>query len=390
MSTKYNLQELSDALANRSGASRKAADTFVHHFFDIITAELEQNQIVKIKGFGTFKLVDVMDRESVDVNTGKRIVISGHTKVNFTPDNALRDAVNKPFIDFETVILNDEADLEEMERVSVPMPEEENDVDASEVPQPEQTGDAVPESVIEESEESIIPHADEDTSEPDYTNPIVPTEISAEETSTQDEHEELDEDVVETNESEKPTQTEPLVGAPVVVIDQPTMISKERVSRPAFKLLKYASVFLLMVCSYIAGYHRILPHIQFVPAPKVEEIKPQPKIVKDEKEPVSVPKSDLDSIAPDTLSTPVSPPTPVLTLEQVAEQYPQIPGGKYLIVGTKSTHKMGVGDNLYKLARTTYGSHTMVQYIVVYNQFQNPDIIPPGYIIKLPELKEKE
>lgn len=70
------------------------------------------------------------------------------------------------------------------------------------------------------------------------------------------------------------------------------------------------------------------------------------------------------------------------------EQYPQIPGGKYLIVGTRGIHVMKQGDNLYKIARTNYGNNDFVKYIIVYNQFKNPDVIPPGYSIKLPELEE--
>ena len=70
------------------------------------------------------------------------------------------------------------------------------------------------------------------------------------------------------------------------------------------------------------------------------------------------------------------------------EQYPQIPGGKYLIVGTRGVHVMKRGDNLYKIARSNYGHNDFVKYIIVYNQFKNPDVIPPGYSIKLPELEE--
>ena len=76
--------------------------------------------MVKIKGLGTFKLIEVSDRESVNVNTGERIRIVGHTKVTFTPDNALRDQVNRPFAEFETVVLNESTSQQEMERIDKP------------------------------------------------------------------------------------------------------------------------------------------------------------------------------------------------------------------------------------------------------------------------------
>ena len=107
MDKKVLVQDLSEGLVRRKGLSQEDAMTFVRTVFDLVGEFLQTDKIVKIKGLGTFKLVTVDSRESVDVNTGERIVIKEYTKVNFTPDPVLRDAVNKPFAQFETVILNE-------------------------------------------------------------------------------------------------------------------------------------------------------------------------------------------------------------------------------------------------------------------------------------------
>lgn len=114
---KVLLQELAEGLSRRKGISKKEADAFLRVVFEVIERYLESDKIVKIKGFGTFKLVSVESRESVNVNTGERIRIKGHTKISFTPDAVMRDQVNKPFAEFETVVLNEGIDLAEMERV---------------------------------------------------------------------------------------------------------------------------------------------------------------------------------------------------------------------------------------------------------------------------------
>ena len=117
MDKKVLLQDLSEALAQRKGLSKKDAEQFVRTVFETIEQYLEADKIVKIKGLGTFKLVAVDSRESVDVNTGERITIKGYTKISFVPDAQLRDQINKPFAHFETVTLNEGVDWDAMERI---------------------------------------------------------------------------------------------------------------------------------------------------------------------------------------------------------------------------------------------------------------------------------
>ena len=120
MDNKILLQDIADFLCYRSGITKREAEQFVRAFFEVIQQGLERDQYVKIKGFGTFKLVEGGQRESVNINTGERFQINGHTKVSFTPDTSLKDLVNRPFSHFQTVILNDETAIEELDACTVP------------------------------------------------------------------------------------------------------------------------------------------------------------------------------------------------------------------------------------------------------------------------------
>lgn len=113
---RIGITELARMLSSKHNMSQADAENFVRLMFAVVGDGLEQEKLVKIKSFGTFKMGSVKDRESVDVNTGERIVIEGRNKINFTPDNALRDFVNRPFAQFETVMVNDGVDFEAVDR----------------------------------------------------------------------------------------------------------------------------------------------------------------------------------------------------------------------------------------------------------------------------------
>ena len=104
---KLTIQEIAKILVERSGLSQKDANWFASEMFAIIQQRLEEDELVKIKGLGTFKIINVEARESVSVRTGERVVIDSHAKVTFTPDAVMKELVNKPFSQFETVVLND-------------------------------------------------------------------------------------------------------------------------------------------------------------------------------------------------------------------------------------------------------------------------------------------
>ena len=110
---KVSIQELAALLVDRAGLNKKEATTFIGAIFDLVQQALETEKIVKIKGLGTFKIIAVDDRESVNVNTGERVLIEGHGKITFAPDSIIKELVNRPFSQFDTVVLNDGVDFDD-------------------------------------------------------------------------------------------------------------------------------------------------------------------------------------------------------------------------------------------------------------------------------------
>lgn len=145
---KISIQDIAKSIVSRHGLSQQEAERFVTTLFDVINEGLHREKIVKVKGLGTFKVIDVRERESVNVNTGERVVIESHGKITFTPDPVMRDLVNKPFAQFETVVLNEGVDLAEINNV--------------------QTADDVDNEETDNSEsEDVLAVSDEDTTHDD-------------------------------------------------------------------------------------------------------------------------------------------------------------------------------------------------------------------------------
>ena len=215
---KYTIQQLAEILVKKNGLNEKEAQDFVVAIFEIVKEGLEQDKLVKIKGFGTFKIIDIDPRASINVNTGERVLIEGHQKITFTPDAVMKEMVNRPFSQFETVILNDGVDLSEIDRTYNFEPDNNTGVEESETEQDTQetqdntqdTQDTQAEvstektTIVEEPEPTIV----ETTEEPEPT--IVETTEEPEPT------------IVETTEElEPPTITSEEVPAREAVTDSP-------------------------------------------------------------------------------------------------------------------------------------------------------------------------
>lgn len=176
---KYTIQQLAEILVKKNGLNEKEAQDFVVAIFEIVKEGLEQDKLVKIKGFGTFKIIDIDPRASINVNTGERVLIEGHQKITFTPDAVMKEMVNRPFSQFETVILNDGVDLSEIDRTYNFEPDNNTGVEESETEQDTQetqdntqdTQDTQTEvstektTIVEEPEPTIV----ETTEEPEPT-----------------------------------------------------------------------------------------------------------------------------------------------------------------------------------------------------------------------------
>ena len=352
MATKINLQQLAKTLAQKKNLPQKDAEAFLKTFFDAIIENVTADKMVKIKGLGTFKLIEVLDRESVNINTGERIVIPGHSKLSFTPENALKDLINKPFADFQTVVINEGTSIEEMEKIPASSPEATpvqafvSTLEAVPEVKEEPKEDAVPEpEVKEEPKEEAVPEP-EVKAEPDPVvvpeptpEPVVVSEAKAEPESEA-------ESAPVQQLAREPIDQRPLLYGPPPVI-----------KKPARSYTKIAAWILGVLLLCVVGY--------FI-ARSLSATKPAPEPVEPQVE------------------------TPVEETPEPEVEYAQVPGGEYKIVGTRKTYVMKPGDFVTRIAIQEYGDKDIAPYIIVHNAFPDPDNVPVGEEIKLPELEKIE
>lgn len=176
MNDKVTLQDLAVELAKRHQLEGADAESFIKMFFTLIEDGLAADKYVKIKGLGAFKLTEVDSRESIDVNTGKRIEIQSYTKVSFTPDAAMKNLINRPFSHFEPVILNEGTTMEAMEAGLQPEEADTEDADESEA-----TGEDIEVPEVAEDTEQTSAGKEE---QPGPAESAEPEETSAAETAS--------------------------------------------------------------------------------------------------------------------------------------------------------------------------------------------------------------
>ena len=187
--SKSSISLLAKAIVSRRGLKQAEAERFITKMFEVANQGLDDDKLLKMKWLGTFKVTPVKDRESIDVNTGERIVIEGRDKITFTPDNILKEIVNKPFAQFETVVVRDGVDFSEIDEKFAKMKDEEEEaveqveVNAEELDAPleeeiqegsgagEESADTVPTAVPEEESS--------DTSMPEEETSPMPEEMVA-------------------------------------------------------------------------------------------------------------------------------------------------------------------------------------------------------------------
>ena len=247
MEKKYTLQDLAALLAERESLPLEQAEDFVRSFFELTEEGLLKDSFVKVTGFGTFKLVEVSERESVNINTGERFQISGHNKISFTPDGTLRELVNRPFAHFTTVTLNDktpEAALEEAER---PLAEESTESSATSSHTPQPTAETPvasstscetnttahaeeeqqPDAATEKAEENVVPAVEETTFAPTSAHVTVTTEAPSPEVSAEQAHEEVENNQsVSTAPAATTTSSLLLRPTPAPIIDGALLVSQ--------------------------------------------------------------------------------------------------------------------------------------------------------------------
>lgn len=406
MNEKLNIQDLIDLLAEKHGMGKENADNFVKEFFLLIEESLDKDKYVKIKGLGTFKLIDVDSRESVNVNTGERFEIQGHTKVSFTPEPTLKDIINRPFSHFETVALNDNTVLDD-----TPL-DNENDDDEQDTPQ-EIINESSNEIIVEETKATEeAPIVEQEQSQPEIV--IVP-DASAEETVVT----EKPEVVIEEEEEEK--AVEEIVEEVVDKVEEiPAQELQEVVKEEArdASTMKYfigIVVFVVVLCGGAVAF-MYYPDLldQYIPQPPVEKTevaKAEKDVVIDSlttkemvepvktdtvteslavvSKPKEAPKENVAQTAPVKVQTTPAP-TKVQKKPAAAPFEPDSVG--YTIVGTETTYTIKEGETLTKVALRFYGTKALWPYIVKHNPsvIKNPDNVPFGTTIKIPKLAKKQ
>ena len=256
---KYSITQLATILVKKNGISNDEALKFVTAIFDIVKEGLETDKLVKIKGFGTFKIIDVDPRESVNVNTGERVLINGHQKITFTPDSVMKEMVNRPFAQFETVVLNDGVDFSDIDKLSNINEnidkQEETQEELQEIIQEEE--EKKEEGEKEERKEEVHDITPQESSNNDDVvrnqTTISPTKELAE-TSTKETAEETSEKLIEeTSDKLIEEPTEKLIEEPAE--DPIEDFDKEENSHNFTTiLLSIASCLLLMAASAYIGY----------------------------------------------------------------------------------------------------------------------------------------
>lgn len=213
--SKISLSDLAQRLAEKSGISLQDAELFIRKMFDVANEGLQSDKLVKMKWLGTFKVMAVKDRESVDVNTGERIIIEGRDKISFTPDNILKEIVNKPFAQFETVVVNDGVDFDEIDR-KFENAEEDGSVFESTLESVPDSENSSLESFVEQDSPAtsgVIDFLDEENDAPVSDEMIVIGERLSQENVAEPEEKKPEESEsatseLETKESEVPAQSE--------------------------------------------------------------------------------------------------------------------------------------------------------------------------------------
>lgn len=410
MNEKITIQDIANSLKEKQGLTKKDAELFVKSMFDIMKEALASDKYVKVKGLGTFKLTEVESRESINVNTGERFEIQGHTKISFTPDTTLKEQINKPFSHFETVILNDGVDFEDIPTENLePQPEEtevatkeQEVIEFVEIVQPEETTIETPSTLdverTEEPKEETIEETIEETVEEIIEEPVI-EEPTTEEPVVEQETT-LENEPEETLPIEEPVPTEETPAIPeetVVATETSTQEqAKPTEEKKTSAVLMGIIVFLLLVILFGAYWLFFKPETatQTIPSVPVQQettiaVQTSPEANQPSEEPSLEPKQEEGaSPATEPKITAIEPlPTPVKN-----ERVPSLADTlEYKIIGTKSLYTLQSGETIIKASVKFFGSKKYWPYIAIYNRdvIKNVDNVPVGTQIKIPELTLK-
>ena len=379
--SKLNIYDLCSVLTSKNGLDDKESHRFIKAIFDVIQEGLDEDKIVKVKGLGTFKIIEVDDRESINVNTGERVLIEGHSKLTFTPDSVMKEIVNKPFSQFETVILNEGVDFPE------PVVEE---------PAVE---DIIADEPAEDKEIIVEPQIDNNVAEQS-----VEEEPVAEKT------------VAEEPVAEEPVAEEPVAGDSVVEFtdDNDNVQSGEEnsVEESVFEtsnnnsilrwILSGVAVLLLILGAAYGGYlygryelSEEIAYKQMKADLKTAEITTKKAQVAIKKDSVAqeVDATKIGAMSIDNKDESANDEAKTETAKTSSDKYEdmdiRVRTGAYRIIGEDRTVKAKAGQTVEDIATKLLGPG-MSCYVEVYNGLDGKATLKEGQTIKIPKLELKK
>ena len=395
--SKLNVFDLSGVLMSKNGLGDKESRRFVKAIFDLIQECLDEDKVVKVKGLGTFKIIEVDDRESINVNTGERVLIEGHSKLTFTPDSVMKEIVNKPFSQFETVILNDGVDFPEP-AIEEPISEE----PISEEPIPE---DPILEDSI--SEEPIF-------EEPVAADPGLPDK-SQSEINAEQEIPSPEAPIVEFTEDGDKEDTSDVVPPTDEAPTDEEINDEEESSNSTLRWVLSGVVVLLLILAaayggYLYGRYEISEEMAYkqmkadLKAAEMTVEKAKEAVAKDSVEQevnatkigaISVDKEQEDAAKDES-------PKEAIAKGQVAKEQPvkesadkyeakdvRVRTGAYRIIGEDRVVKAKAGQTVEDIATRLLGPG-MSCYVEVYNNLDGKTTLKEGQAIKIPKLQLKK
>ena len=379
--SKLNIYDLCSVLTSKNGLDDKESHRFIKAIFDVIQEGLDEDKIVKVKGLGTFKIIEVDDRESINVNTGERVLIEGHSKLTFTPDSVMKEIVNKPFSQFETVILNEGVDF--------------------------------PEPVVEEPavEDIIADEPAEDKEiivEPQIDNKVAEQSVK-------------EEPVAEKNVAEEPVAEEPVAEEPVAedsvvefTDDNDNVQSGEEnsVEESVFEtsnnnsilrwILSGVAVLLLILGAAYGGYlygryelSEEIAYKQMKADLKTAEITTKKAQVAIKKDSVAqeVDATKIGAMSIDNKDESANDEAKTETAKTSSDKYEdmdiRVRTGAYRIIGEGRTVKAKAGQTVEDIATKLLGPG-MSCYVEVYNGLDGKATLKEGQTIKIPKLELKK
>ena len=400
--SKLNVFDLSGVLMSKNGLGDKESRRFVKAIFDVIQECLDEDKVVKVKGLGTFKIIEVDDRESINVNTGERVLIEGHSKLTFTPDSVMKEIVNKPFSQFETVILNDGVDFPEP-AIEEPISEE----PISEEPIPE---NSIPEDPILEDSISEEPIFEEPVAADPGLSDKSQSEINAEQEIPSPES-----PIVEFTEDGDKEDTSDVVPPTDEATTDEEINDEEESSNSTLRWVLSGVVVLLLILAaayggYLYGRYEISEEMAYkqmkadLKAAEMTVEKAKEAVAKDSVEQemdatkigaISVDKEQEDAAKDES-------PKEAIAKGQVAKEQPvkesadkyeakdvRVRTGAYRIIGEDRVVKAKAGQTVEDIATRLLGPG-MSCYVEVYNNLDGKTTLKEGQAIKIPKLQLKK